>query len=93
MIPYDQIDIDAPVAHAFKARGLPVAEFLISLGAVVGITSAARAAARRRACCSRWRATVSSRRALSRPSIRASDAAQGHDPDGFVVARSRRSSR
>ena len=39
MIPYDQIDIDAPVAHAFKARGLPVAEFLISLGAVVGITS------------------------------------------------------
>ncbi|HXJ32398.1 MAG TPA: amino acid permease [Candidatus Eisenbacteria bacterium] len=39
MIPYDKIDIDAPVAHAFKARGLPVAEFLISLGAVVGITS------------------------------------------------------
>ena len=39
MIPYQQIDIDAPVAHAFKARGLPVAEFLISLGAVVGITS------------------------------------------------------
>jgi APA family basic amino acid/polyamine antiporter len=39
MIPYDQIDIDAPVARAFKARGLPVAEFLISLGAVVGITS------------------------------------------------------
>jgi APA family basic amino acid/polyamine antiporter len=39
MLPYDRIDIDAPVAHAFKARGLPVAEFLISLGAVVGITS------------------------------------------------------
>jgi len=39
MIPYDQIDIDAPVARAFKARGLPVAELLISLGAVVGITS------------------------------------------------------
>jgi len=39
MIPYDQIDIDAPVAHAFKSRGLPVAEFLISLGAVIGITS------------------------------------------------------
>ena len=39
MIPYTQIDVDAPVAHAFKARGLPVAEFLISLGAVVGITS------------------------------------------------------
>ena len=39
MIPYDQIDIDAPVARAFRARGLPVAELLISLGAVVGITS------------------------------------------------------
>jgi APA family basic amino acid/polyamine antiporter len=39
MIPYAQIDIHAPVANAFKARGLPVAEFLISLGAVVGITS------------------------------------------------------
>src|SRR5262249_47149249 len=39
MVPYKQIDIDAPVAHAFRARGLPVAEFLISLGAVVGITS------------------------------------------------------
>jgi basic amino acid/polyamine antiporter, APA family len=39
MVPYSQIDIDAPVAHAFRTRGLPVAEFLISLGAVVGITS------------------------------------------------------
>ena len=39
MIPYDQIDIEAPVARAFKARGLHVAELLISLGAVVGITS------------------------------------------------------
>ncbi len=39
MVPYDKIDIDAPVARAFGARGLHVAEFLISLGAVVGITS------------------------------------------------------
>src|SRR5262249_42586852 len=39
MVPYAQIDVDAPVAHAFRTRGLPVAEFLISLGAVVGITS------------------------------------------------------
>jgi APA family basic amino acid/polyamine antiporter len=39
MVPYHQIDIDAPVAHAFGARGLPVAVFLISLGAIVGITS------------------------------------------------------
>jgi APA family basic amino acid/polyamine antiporter len=39
MVPYDQIDINAPVARAFQARGLNVAMFLISLGAVVGITS------------------------------------------------------
>ncbi|MBI3783809.1 MAG: amino acid permease [Deltaproteobacteria bacterium] len=39
MVPYSQIDINAPVARAFEARGLNVAMFLISLGAVVGITS------------------------------------------------------
>ncbi len=39
MVRYDQIDIDAPVANAFAQRGLPVAVFFISLGAVVGITS------------------------------------------------------
>jgi basic amino acid/polyamine antiporter, APA family len=39
MVPYNQIDLDAPVARAFGTRGLPVAVFLISLGAVVGITS------------------------------------------------------
>jgi len=39
MVPYNQIDLDAPVAGAFATRGLPVAVFLISLGAVVGITS------------------------------------------------------
>jgi APA family basic amino acid/polyamine antiporter len=39
MVPYNQIDLDAPVAQAFAARGLPIAVFLISLGAVVGITS------------------------------------------------------
>jgi APA family basic amino acid/polyamine antiporter len=39
MVPYHEIDLDAPVARAFAARGLPVAVFLISLGAVVGITS------------------------------------------------------
>ena len=39
MVPYTQIDIEAPVASAFAARGLPVAVFIISLGAVVGITS------------------------------------------------------
>ena len=39
MVPYHQINLDAPVAKAFEARGLPVAVFLISLGAIVGITS------------------------------------------------------
>jgi APA family basic amino acid/polyamine antiporter len=39
MVPYTLIDIDAPVASAFRMRGLPVAVFFISLGAVVGITS------------------------------------------------------
>jgi APA family basic amino acid/polyamine antiporter len=39
MVPYTHISIDAPVAAAFASRGLPVAVFCISLGAVVGITS------------------------------------------------------
>ena len=39
MVPYYKINIDAPVADAFAQRGMPVAVFLISLGAVVGITS------------------------------------------------------
>ncbi len=39
MVPYQKIDIDAPVSHAFKQVGLPWAQFLISLGAVTGITS------------------------------------------------------
>ena len=39
MIPYQQIDVDAPVAVAFQQKGLSWAHFLISIGAVVGITS------------------------------------------------------
>jgi basic amino acid/polyamine antiporter, APA family len=39
MVPYDTISRDAPVAQAFAARGMPVAVFLISVGALVGITS------------------------------------------------------
>ena len=39
MVPYDQISIDAPVANAFKQKGLPWADLIISIGAVVGITS------------------------------------------------------
>jgi APA family basic amino acid/polyamine antiporter len=39
MVPYHQINIDAPVSHAFKHVGLPWAQFLIALGAMAGITS------------------------------------------------------
>ncbi len=39
MVPYDRIDINAPVADAFAQRGLPVARRLIDLGALTGITS------------------------------------------------------
>ncbi len=39
MVPYHELDLDAPVAEAFAARGLGVAQLLISAGAVVGITS------------------------------------------------------
>lgn len=39
MVPYQQIDIHAPVAEAFARVGLPWAQFLISIGALTGITS------------------------------------------------------
>jgi basic amino acid/polyamine antiporter, APA family len=39
MVPYDKIAIDAPLAHAFSRVGLPWAHFLISVGALTGITS------------------------------------------------------
>jgi len=39
MVPYDQIDIDAPVSNAFKQRGLHWAQFVVALGALTGITS------------------------------------------------------
>ncbi len=39
MVPHDRIDIDAPVSDAFRQVGLPWAQFLISLGALCGITS------------------------------------------------------
>jgi APA family basic amino acid/polyamine antiporter len=39
MVPYDKINIDAPVSNAFAQVGLPWAQFLISLGAIAGITS------------------------------------------------------
>jgi len=39
MVKYDQIDEHAGVSHAFKAAGLPIAEFLIAAAGVAGITS------------------------------------------------------
>jgi basic amino acid/polyamine antiporter, APA family len=39
MVPYDKIDINAPVSNAFKQVGLGWAQFIISLGALAGITS------------------------------------------------------
>ncbi|MGB5159093.1 amino acid permease [Desulfobacterium sp. N47] len=39
MVPYNQIDIDAPIAAAFQTVGLRWGQFVISLGAVVGLTS------------------------------------------------------
>jgi APA family basic amino acid/polyamine antiporter len=39
MVPYDQLDIHAPVSRAFEKVGLPWAQFIISSGALAGITS------------------------------------------------------
>ncbi len=39
MVPYNQLNIDAPVSNAFKQVGLGWAQFVISLGAMTGITS------------------------------------------------------
>ena len=39
MIPYDKINIDAPISNAFAQVGLPWAQLLISFGALAGITS------------------------------------------------------
>jgi len=39
MVPYDKIALDAPVAAAFQYYGLDIAVFLISAGALAGITS------------------------------------------------------
>ncbi len=39
MVRYDQIDINAPVADAFRQQGLPWAQRLIDIGAITGITS------------------------------------------------------
>jgi APA family basic amino acid/polyamine antiporter len=39
MVPYNKLNIDAPVSEAFRQVGLPWAQFLVSIGAIAGITS------------------------------------------------------
>ena len=39
MVPYDQIDINAPIPAAFASVGMPWAQLLIAAGALAGITS------------------------------------------------------
>ncbi len=39
MVPYNQIDINAPVSKAFERVGLPWIQLLVSAGAIAGITS------------------------------------------------------
>lgn len=39
MVPYDQLDMNAPVADAFRRVGLRWAQFLIALAGIAGITS------------------------------------------------------
>ena len=39
MVPYNKIDINAPVSDAFRQVGLTWAQLLISFGAIIGITS------------------------------------------------------
>jgi APA family basic amino acid/polyamine antiporter len=39
MVPYDKIDINAPVSNAFAQKGLPWARRIIDVGAITGITS------------------------------------------------------
>jgi APA family basic amino acid/polyamine antiporter len=39
MVPYNEINIETPVSDAFRRAGLPWARFLVSFGAMAGITS------------------------------------------------------
>jgi APA family basic amino acid/polyamine antiporter len=39
MVPYDKIDVNAPVAIAFQQVGFESAQFLVTIGAIAGITS------------------------------------------------------
>jgi APA family basic amino acid/polyamine antiporter len=39
MVPYNKINVDAPVSDAFRQAGLAWAQFVVSLGALAGMTS------------------------------------------------------
>ncbi|MDZ4852094.1 MAG: amino acid permease [Pirellulaceae bacterium] len=39
MVPYDKIDTNAPVARAFEQVGFTSAQFIVTIGAIAGITS------------------------------------------------------
>jgi basic amino acid/polyamine antiporter, APA family len=39
MVPYDKIDVEAPVARAFEQVGFKSAQFIVTVGAIAGITS------------------------------------------------------
>lgn len=39
MVPYHEIDVDAPVSAAFQRLGLTWAQFIVSIGALAGLTS------------------------------------------------------
>jgi basic amino acid/polyamine antiporter, APA family len=39
MVPYNQINVDAPVAKAFEQVGFASAQFIVTIGAIAGITS------------------------------------------------------
>lgn len=39
MVPYDKIDVNAPIARAFEQVGYGFAQFIVTVGAIAGITS------------------------------------------------------
>jgi APA family basic amino acid/polyamine antiporter len=39
MVPYNQINVHAPISEAFRAAGMPWAQLLVAFGAVTGMTS------------------------------------------------------
>ena len=70
MVPYGEVNIEAPVARAFLDRGLAGASHIITIGALAGLTSVMLVMLLgQTGCCTRWRTTGSCLEAFSRPSI------------------------